>query len=129
MLLLPYRGVRFHLNSKRLLVVGRDSSANYIDAGCITGRDLLFDNTRPNKLLANVYHTLSSQGQSGPSVKITHTPTLYGQPSYVGTAPISVTFFISLIVFQKSTYRSSSNGYRDSQIISESALCNRKACH
>ena len=134
MLLLPYRGVRCHLNSKGQLAMGRYSSANYYDAGCITGRDLLFDITRPNKLLANDYHTLSSKGQSGPSVQLTHTPPYNAEvrgrgivrPALVylhGIAPVSVTFFIALIVFQKS------NGYRNSQKIGRSTLCNRRACH
>jgi hypothetical protein len=130
----------FHLNSKRQLVMGRDGSANYYDAGCIAGRDLLFDITRPNKPLAIEYHTLSSQGQSGPSVKLTHTPPYNAEvrgrgivrPTLVclhDIAPISVTFFTSLIVFPKSIYRSSYNGYRNRQKISKSALCNRRACH
>jgi hypothetical protein len=140
MLLLTYRGVRFNLNWNHQLVMGRDSSENYYDAGCITGRDLLFDITRPNKLLAIEYHTLSSQGQSGPSVKLTHTPPYNADvrghgivwPILVcrhGIAPISVPFLISLIIFQKSINRSSSDGYRSGQKISKSALCNRRACH
>jgi len=109
--------------------MGRYSSADYYDAGCIIGRDLLFDIARPNKLLANDYHTLSSRGQSGLSVQLTHTPPYNAEvrgrrivrPTLVylhGIAPTSVTFFIALIVFQKSIYRSSSNGYRNSQKIS-----------